>query len=81
MKWHKGKVVDMNLKENQDAWRQRLFVSTAPYSHSTYMPRLYDLMVINSIVQLVLSSHFYFILITAANPSSMFRKKTATQLC
>ena len=27
MKWHKGKIVDMNLKENQDAWRQRLFVS------------------------------------------------------
>ena len=28
MKWHKNqKIIDYNIKENQDAWRQRLFVS------------------------------------------------------
>ena len=27
VKWHKTKIPDMNIKENQDAWRQRLFVS------------------------------------------------------
>ena len=33
MKWHKTKVVDMNVKENMDAWKQRLFVSTVPRAH------------------------------------------------
>ena len=26
--WKQGKIVDMNVKANMDAWRQRLFVSS-----------------------------------------------------
>ena len=28
MKWHKGKTLDLNVKINMDAWRQRLDVSS-----------------------------------------------------
>ena len=35
MKWHKNqKIIDYNLKENQDAWRQRLFVSELVHDES-----------------------------------------------
>ena len=39
MKWHQTKIPDMNLKHNQDAWRQRLSVSCRSYLKQ-YIPVL-----------------------------------------